>query len=75
MLPHMGRILEWNGRDVPDELRSLPAGRYVVEAVDEIPPLTEEDEQGLVAALDAVRRGEVFTVEEARRKVRNARGR
>jgi hypothetical protein len=75
MLPNMGRILEWNGRDVPEELRSLPAGRYVVDPVDEIPQLTDEDEQGLVAALDAVRRGEVFTVEEARRKVRNARGR
>jgi hypothetical protein len=75
MLPNMGRILEWNGRDLPDELRSLPAGRYVVEPVDEIPQLTEEDEQGLEAALGAARRGEVFTVEEARQKVRNARRR
>jgi hypothetical protein len=40
----------------------------VVDPVDEIPQLTEEDELGLLAALDAVRRGEVFTVEEARRK-------
>jgi len=29
------RILTWNGKDVPAELRDLPAGRYVVEAVDE----------------------------------------
>ena len=71
----MGRILEWNGRDVPEELRSLPAGRYVVEPVDEVPQLTEEEERGLEAALAAARRGDVFTVEEARRKVRDARGR
>jgi hypothetical protein len=70
----MGRVLEWNGRDVPEELRSLPAGRYVVESVDEIPTLTDEEE-GLAAALDAARRGEVFTVEEARQRIRNARGR
>jgi len=31
----MSRILKWNGNDVPEELRSLPAGRYVVEALDE----------------------------------------
>jgi hypothetical protein len=75
MLVGMGRVLEWNGRDVPEELRSLPAGRYVVESVDEIPALTDEEEKGLAAALDAARRGEVFTVEEARQRIRNARGR
>jgi hypothetical protein len=74
MLVAMGRVLEWNGRDVPEELRSLPAGRYVVESVDEIPTLTDEEEKGLAAALDAARRGEVFTVEEARQRIRNARG-
>jgi hypothetical protein len=31
----MSRILKWNGNDVPEKLRSLPAGRYVVEALDE----------------------------------------
>ncbi len=75
MLAVMGRILEWNGRDVPDELRSLPAGRYVVEPVDEVPQLTEEEEKGLADALDAAGSGNVFTVEEARRRIRDARGR
>jgi hypothetical protein len=32
------RILTWNGKDVPAELRDLPAGRYLVEAVDEEVP-------------------------------------
>jgi hypothetical protein len=71
----MGRILKWNGQDVPDELRSLPAGRYVVEPVDEVPDLTDEEEQGLTTAIESARQGDVFTVEEARRKVRDARGR
>jgi hypothetical protein len=29
------RIVTWNGKDVPPELRELPAGRYIVESVDE----------------------------------------
>jgi hypothetical protein len=27
-------IINWNGSDLPDALRSLPAGRYIVEALD-----------------------------------------
>ncbi len=26
------RVVTWNGKDVPAELRELPAGRYVVES-------------------------------------------
>jgi len=32
----MSRVLKWNGQDVPEELRSLPAGRYGVEALEAI---------------------------------------
>jgi hypothetical protein len=39
------RFLHWNGKDVPDELRELPAGTYVVEAVDDAPSLTNDEEQ------------------------------
>jgi hypothetical protein len=44
-------VVEWNGSDIPDELRELPAGRYVLASVDESVPLTDEEEEGLVAAL------------------------
>jgi len=64
----MSRVLKWNGQDVPEELRSLPAGRYVVEAVDEAPTLTPEEEAGLVEALEAIDRGEG----ESAKKVRQA---
>jgi hypothetical protein len=41
------RIVTWNGKDVPPELRELPAGRYVVEAVeDEAPARSPEEETG-----------------------------
>jgi len=38
----MSRVLKWNGQYIPEEL-SLPAARYVVEAVDDAPALTAED--------------------------------
>jgi len=43
------RVVTWNGKDLPPELRELPAGRYVVEAVDdEAPILSPEEEAGII---------------------------
>jgi hypothetical protein len=44
-------VVEWNGQDVPEQLRTLPAGRYVVAPVDESVTLSDEEESGLIAAL------------------------
>jgi hypothetical protein len=49
------RVLRWNGKDVPEELRELPAGTYVVEALDEAPALTSDEEQGIAQALASLR--------------------
>jgi hypothetical protein len=43
------RVVTRNGKDVPAELRELPAGRYVVEAVDDEAPVLSPIE----AALDS----------------------
>jgi hypothetical protein len=55
-------IIRWNGSDLPEELRALPAGEYVVESVD-------DKASGLLAALDALRgkKREEPDVERARR--------
>lgn len=45
------RVLHWNGKDIPEELRELSAGTYVVQAVDQAPSLSPDEEQGLVEAL------------------------
>jgi len=47
----------WNGRDLPQELRDLPPGTYVVESVDQTPLLTEEEAEfrALRANLDQLR--------------------
>jgi hypothetical protein len=52
-----GCTLYWNGENFPEELRALPAGRYVVEPVDHVPLLSDDDEAGLNAALDSLQAG------------------
>src|SRR5438552_14556164 len=67
------RVVTWNGKDVPAELRELPAGRYVVEAVEEeAPQLSPEEEAGIEAALESYRQGRVI---DAKRGPRNHRRR
>ena len=63
------RVLHWNGRDLPAELRELPAGRYVVEAVDEVPALTVEEDEGLRQALDSLRAGKGRSIEQVRQRI------
>jgi len=49
-------VVEWNGHDVPEELRELPAGRYVLAPVDEAVTLSDEEERGLVIALGSTQK-------------------
>jgi hypothetical protein len=65
----MATVLKWNGKDVPDELRGLPTGRYVIESVDALPALTEEEERGLEESLDALDRGEGIGIEVVRAEI------
>jgi hypothetical protein len=56
-MPRTARVVTWNGKDIPDEFRELPAGRYVVEAIDdEAPLLSPEEEAGIDAALESYAR-------------------
>lgn len=63
------RVLHWNGKDVPEELRELPAGTYVLEAVDEAPSLTTEEEQGIAQALSSLRAGKGRTTDQVRQTI------
>jgi hypothetical protein len=51
----MARVLHWNGRNVPSELRKLPAGDYMIAAYQK---LTSDEEKGLDEAIEAIDRGE-----------------
>ena len=63
------RVLTWNGKDLPVELRGLPAGRYVVEAIDDVPALTEEEDEGLQQALASLRAGKGRSIEQVRQRI------
>jgi len=75
-MPRRARVMTWNGKDVPQELQELPAGRYVVEAVeDEAPVLSPEEEAGIEAALESYRQGRVLDAKRARQIIDAALGR
>jgi len=67
------RVVAWNGKDVPVELRELPAGSYVVEAVDdEAPSLSPDEDAGIEAALESYRQGRVVDAKRARQIIDTA---
>jgi hypothetical protein len=75
-MPRTARVVTWNGKDVPAELRELPAGRYVVEAVDDdAPALSPDEEAGIEAALQSYRQGRVVDAKRARQIIDAALGR
>lgn len=58
--------MTWNGKDLPPEFHDLPPGRYIVEALDDAPGLSPDEEAGIEAALESYRRGRVVDAKRAR---------
>jgi hypothetical protein len=71
----MSVVLKWNGRELPNELRQLPEGRYVIEPVDDAPVLTEAEEEGIELALASVRDGRGVSMAEAKERIDRILGR
>jgi len=69
---NMSRIVEWNGQNVPEEMRSLPPGRYVVEAMDETNTLTADEEDGIRQALASLEAGRGSPIEKVRERTLRA---
>jgi hypothetical protein len=63
------RVLHWNGKDIPEELRELPAGTYVVESVDVAPSLTRDEEQGIAEALASLHAGNGRSADQVRQTI------
>jgi hypothetical protein len=53
----MSVVLNWNGKEVPEELRDLPKGRYVLQPVDDLRDLTADEDTGLAEALKSLLQG------------------
>ena len=66
-------MIEWDGKHVPEELRQLPPGRYLIGPAYEIwdDELTPEEEAGLQHALDQAEAGQVRPLDEVMREIRS----
>jgi hypothetical protein len=75
-MPRRPRVVTSNRQGNPPEPRELPAGRYVVEPVQEKAlALTPEEEAGIEATLQSYRRGRVVDAKRAREVIDAALGR
>jgi hypothetical protein len=66
----MAVVVNWNGVDLPEELKALKKGRYVLVPIDDPLELTEEQEAGLETALASVRAGQGLSRDEAYAKAK-----
>jgi hypothetical protein len=62
-------ILNWNGKELPSELASLPPGRYVLEPVAAVAALSKDEDEGLLRALASLDRGEGVDEEQMDAKI------
>ena len=64
-------VIEWDGVNLPEQLRHLPAGHYVLSPVGDIDDdeLTEE-EAGIRLALDQFEAGQVVSLDATIRELR-----
>jgi len=70
------RLVTWNSKDLPAEIRDLPPGRYVVEPFDsEAPALSPDEEAGIDAALASYRQGRIVDARRARKIIDAVLGR
>jgi len=62
-------VVDWDGKEIPKELRALPKGRYVIAPADFAPELTPEEEEGLEKALESLRQGRGVPIEQVRARL------
>ena len=68
----MSHVVNWDGKNLPEELRSLPPGRYVVEPIDEGMALTPDEERGIRQAMTSLEAGQGSSLDEVRDRVLHA---
>ena len=67
------KVIEWDGTHVPQALRELPPGRYAVEPIDNLPPLTPEEDTGIADGLDQLDAGRGIPLTDVLREIRGGR--
>ena len=62
--------IDWDGTHLPEGLRLLPPGTYLVQFVEDIHELPPEEDAGIREALDSIEAGHGIPYEEAMRELR-----
>lgn len=57
-------VIDWDGNNVPPELRLLPPGRYVLAPLDDSADLTPEEDAAVRQGLDEFEAGDVVSFDE-----------
>ena len=63
------RVIHWDGKRIPEELRKLPPGQYAIEPVDQ-PLLSEVEEKGILTALEELDAGGGIPLADVVREIR-----
>ncbi len=58
------KTFHWNGSDLPEEFRSLPPGRYLVEPVDQPYVPTPDEEAAIMQGIAELNAGQSLPLEE-----------
>jgi hypothetical protein len=69
-IPVEALVIEWDGSEVPRELRELPPGRYLLEPLDDLLVLTPEEDAGIREAMDDLDAGNGIPLEDVLAELR-----
>jgi hypothetical protein len=64
-------VIDWDGRNLPSELRLLPPGRYVLAPVDDSPELSPQEEEAILEGLADLDAGRVVPFDQAISEIRS----
>jgi hypothetical protein len=68
-------VIDWDGNHIPEALRELPPGSYAVEPIDDLPPLTPDEDAGILAGLDQLDAGRGISLADVVREIRRGSSR
>lgn len=63
--------IDWDGTKLPKNVLPLPPGLYLLTSVDDDTRMSEEEELGVMQALDEMEAGQVFDYDEVMRDLRS----
>ena len=68
----MSRVVDWDAKNIPDEMKPLPRARYVLESLDDATSLTPEEDEGIRQAMASLEAGRGRSLEEVRERILGA---